>query len=112
MAKSNPELAAEMGRRMLCRRKELGLTQEQVSELAGMAHQQYNKSENGKTLLSSDSLLRIAVALNTSTDYLLTGKDDLLRYYDTLKLLEKMSERQLALTQRVLQSMLEFSDEV
>ena len=112
MAKSNPELAAEMGRRMLCRRKELGLTQEQVAELAGMAHQQYNKSENGKTLLSSDSLLRIAVALKTSADYLLTGTDDMLRYYDTLKLLEKMSERQLALAQKVLQCMSEFSDEV
>ena len=51
MSKSNPELAAEMGRRMLMRRKELKLTQEQVAEIAGMAHQQYNKSENGRTLI-------------------------------------------------------------
>jgi len=48
MPRSNPELAAKMGKRMVIRRKELGLTQEQVAELAGIAHQQYNKAEKVK----------------------------------------------------------------
>lgn len=112
MPKSNPELAAEMGRRMLMRRKELGLTQEQVAEIAGMAHQQYNKSENGKTLLSSDSLLRISTALKTSADYLLTGNDASLRYFDTFKIIESMSNRQLLLANRVLRCMLEFNEDI
>lgn len=110
MPKSNPQLAAEMGKRMLLRRKELGMTQEQVAEIAGIAYQQYNKSENGRTCLSSDSLLRISVALKTSADYLLTGKDSLIRYYDTLRLLEKMSDRQLQLTNEVLLCMTEFHE--
>lgn len=73
MPRSNPELAAKMGKRMVIRRKELGLTQEQVAELAGIAHQQYNKAEKGKTCLGSDTLNRISAALNISADYLLTG---------------------------------------
>lgn len=48
MPRSNPELAASMGMRMSARRRELGLTQEMVAELAGIAHQQYNKAENGR----------------------------------------------------------------
>lgn len=111
MPKSNPELAAEMGRRMLMRRKELELTQEQVAEIAGMAHQQYNKSENGRTLINSDSLLRISTALKTSSDYLLTGKDDFLRYYDTIKIIERMSNRQLQIANQVLRYLFEFDEE-
>ena len=49
MPRSNPELAVEMGMRMSARRRELGLTQEMVADLAGIAHQQYNKAENGKS---------------------------------------------------------------
>ena len=110
MPKSNPKLAVEMGRRMLSRRKELGMTQEQVAELAGIAHQQYNKSENGKTLLSSDSLLRISNALNTSADYLLTGNDASLHFLDTMRLVSKMSNRQLHIANQVLIYLLEFNE--
>ena len=111
MPKSNPKLAAEMGRRMLLRRQELGMTQERVAELAGIAHQQYNKSENGKTLLSSDSLLRVSTALETSTDYLLTGNDSSRRYYDTLKIVRKLSDRQLRIVNQILIYLLDFNSD-
>ena len=110
MPRSNPELAAKMGKRMVIRRKELGLTQEQVAELAGIAHQQYNKAEKGKTCLGSDTLNRISAALNISADYLLTGIGEQQRYYETLKVLEQMSDRQLNLANQDLRCMLQFED--
>ena len=38
MARSNLELAIAMGKRMATRRKECGLTQEKVADLAGITH--------------------------------------------------------------------------
>ena len=110
MPKSNPELAVEMGKRMLLRRIELGLTQEQVAEIAGIAHQQYNKFEKGKACPSSDSLLRISTALKTNADYLLTGKESSHRCSETFKIIETMSNRQLQLANQVLRCIKEFDN--
>ena len=109
MPRSNPELACRMGARLCARRKELNLTQEQVAELAGIAYQQYNKAENGKTCLGADSLWRVAAALQTSADFLLTGNHSAQRYADTAKLLDKMSDSQRVIANRMLQCMLDFS---
>ena len=109
MPRSNPELAQRMGERMCARRKELALTQEQVAELAGIAYQQYNKAENGKVCLGADSLWRVAAALQTSADFLLTGEHSGQRYAETAKLLDQMSDSQRIVANRMLQCMLDFS---
>ena len=103
MARSNLELATAMGKRMAEKRKECGLTQETVADLAGITHQQYNKAENGKSCLSSDSLLKVSIALQTSADYLLSGKQTTERYMPTIRLLEKMTDSQLQLANDVIQ---------
>lgn len=110
MARSNLELATAMGKRMAQKRKECGLTQETVADLAGITHQQYNKAENGKSCLSSDSLLRVSIALQTSADYLLSGKKTSERYITTIKLLEKMTDSQLQLANNVIQCIAAYSD--
>lgn len=110
MPKSNPELAAAMGKRMAERRKQLGLTQEKVAEGVGIAYQQYNKVEKGKSCLGSDTLLRVSKVLNISTDYLLTGTGDNTRYQDAIAILSQMSDRQLELAQQVLRCMADFPD--
>lgn len=97
MARGNLELAAAMGRRMAERRKACGLTQEAVAYMAGITHQQYNKAENGKTCVGSDSLLRLPEVLQTSADYLLRGKIASKRYAETINMLEQMNESQLML---------------
>ena len=100
----------DIGSKIKAARLEKKLTQEQVAELAGIAHQQYNKAEKGKTCLGSDTLNRISAALNISADYLLTGIGEQQRYYETLKVLEQMSDRQLNLANQVLRCMLQFED--
>lgn len=111
MARSNLELASAMGKRMAERRKECGLTQETVADLAGITHQQYNKAENGKTCLGSDSLLRVSIALKTSADYLLSGRKASEKYITTINLLDKMDEGQLALANKLIRCIAEQGDE-
>lgn len=111
MPRSNPELAAAMGMRMSARRRELGLTQEMVADLAGIAHQQYNKAENGKACLGSDSLRKVSAALHISADYLLTGKNSIEKYPEVISLLDGLTDHQIKMVQQVLQCMVGFHDE-
>lgn len=111
MPRSNPELAAAMGMRMSARRRELGLTQEMVADLAGIAHQQYNKAENGKSCLGSDSLRKVSSALQISSDYLLTGKNSVEKYPEVISLLDGLTNHQIKMVQKVLQCMVGFHEE-
>lgn len=111
MSRSNPELAAAMGIRMSARRRELGLTQEMIADLAGIAHQQYNKAENGKTCLGSDSLRKVSAALQISSDYLLTGKSSEGKYSEVVSLLDGLTEYQIEMVQQMVQCMLQFHEE-
>ncbi|MGN1194285.1 MAG: helix-turn-helix domain-containing protein [Acutalibacteraceae bacterium] len=51
-------------------RKERGLTQIQMQLLTGIDQSDYSKIENGKRYYTFEQCKRIAVALNTSMDYL------------------------------------------
>lgn len=102
MARGNLELAIAMGKRMAERRKARGLTQEAVAYMAGITHQQYNKAENGKTCVGSDSLLRISDALQTSADYLLRGEAFPDKYRELKLNLDKMTESQLKLANSII----------
>ena len=110
MGRSNLELASAMGRRMAEKRKEHGLTQEAVADMAGITHQQYNKAENGKTCIGSDTLLRVSIALQTSADYLLSGKKTSEKYVITLDLLDNLTDRQLELVNEVIRCISKFGD--
>ncbi|MBR0414307.1 MAG: helix-turn-helix transcriptional regulator [Clostridia bacterium] len=63
----------EMGHRMYLQRKQLGLTQERVAELADISPQLLSNAENGIQVIGSDKLYRISQALEVSADYLLSG---------------------------------------
>lgn len=64
------------------RRKKLGLTQEQLAEKSEVTTQFVSYAESGKRAMRAENLMRIAAALEVSTDYILTGdiidKDKLL----------------------------------
>ncbi|MBE6719182.1 MAG: helix-turn-helix transcriptional regulator [Ruminococcaceae bacterium] len=84
----------EMGRRIYMQRKKLGLTQEQVAELADISPQLLSTAENGIRNISSDKLYRISKALNVSADYLLSGKTTAVDDSNFLKTLEKATPEQ------------------
>lgn len=64
----------EIGIRIVERRKELKLTQEQVAERMNVSIQMISNIERGNKAIKIDNLLKLCNILKTSTDYILTGK--------------------------------------
>ena len=73
MPKRNDEQAALVGKRIFKRRKELGLTQDELAERSGLSQSFLTCVERGGRGMVFDSIIKISVALETSVDYLLTG---------------------------------------
>lgn len=72
----------EVGKRIMERRKKLGMTQEELAERSDLTTQFVSYAESGKRASRPENLMKIASVLGVSTDYLLTGdiidKDKLL----------------------------------
>lgn len=68
------DLLVQIGKRIQSRRKQLRLTQEELSEQANITAQTVSSAELGKKALRPENIIRICSALQISTDYLLTGK--------------------------------------
>lgn len=68
-----------MGQRIKKARKEKGLTQEQLAELCDLSTAHIGHVERGSRALSIETLVKIAMVLEISTDYILldivTDKD-------------------------------------
>ena len=69
-------LLREMGWRAYDRRHRLGLTQERVAEAAGVERREVGRLERGERNPTALMLLRLARALGTTTDWLLTGEGE------------------------------------
>jgi len=68
------ELLRNMGTRIMNRRKELGLTQENVAEQAGLTIQTISSAERGTKALRPENIIKISDVLHVPTDYILRGK--------------------------------------
>ena len=78
----------EIGKRIMDRRKKLGLTQESLAEKGEVTTQFVSYAESGKRAMRPENLLKISSALEVSADYLLTGEiidKDLLILSDKLR---------------------------
>ena len=78
----------DIGRRIMERRRKLGLTQVALAEKGVVTAQIVSYAEAGKRAMRPENLLKIAAALGVSADYLLTGDiidKDLLLLADKLR---------------------------
>lgn len=66
-------LLSQMGDRIVTRRKQLNLSQEELAEKANVTVQMLSTAERGAKAIRPVNLLKISLALNVSTDFLLTG---------------------------------------
>ena len=92
----------EIGKRIIERRKKLGLTQEALAEKGDVTPQFVSYAESGKRAMRPENLLKISSALNVSADYLLTGDiidKDLLLLSDKL---QKLSPAQIRIIESVI----------
>lgn len=86
----------EIGKRIMDRRKKLGLTQEALTEKGEVTTQFVSYTESGKRAMRPENLLKISSALEVSADYLLTGEiidKDLLILSDKLRKLTSSQVR-------------------
>jgi transcriptional regulator with XRE-family HTH domain len=65
---------AGVGERIKARRAELGWTQDQLGQKAGISKSFLSDLENGKRSVGAENLLDIARALGVSIDFLMTGE--------------------------------------
>lgn len=95
---------SEIGRRIACRRKALGLRQIQVCERAGINDKYLSCIERATSIPSLEVIMKIALALNTTPDEFLTGS---VRYEsdawrDVAELMRGMTSEQLKLAKSFL----------
>lgn len=92
----------EVGKRIIERRKKLGLTQEALAEKGEVTTQFVSYAEAGKRAMRQENLLKISSALGVSTDYLLTGDivdKDLLILSDKMR---KLTPSQLRIVENII----------
>lgn len=84
------KLYAEIGHRIKKRRKQLGMSQENLAELMGVTPQMISTAENGTKGIRPENIIKFSKALNLSCDYILTGQgnsvdmDAIIHYCNTL----------------------------
>lgn len=66
----------EIGAIIRNRRKELGLSQEQLSEKVGVSYQQIQRYENGGSMLNVENVQRLAQALSIPVTQLFEGSNN------------------------------------
>ena len=64
---------AEIGKRIARRRHQQGLTQEQTAERAEIGHKYLSSIERAKSIPSTEVIMRLAFALDTTPDEFLVG---------------------------------------
>ena len=80
---------SNMGKRIVERRKQLGLSQEELAEKAGITVQMLSTAERGAKGMRPINLWKISDALGVSTDYLLKG---IISEIDDINLINKISD--------------------
>ena len=95
----------KIGRRIARRRKQLGLTQSAVEEIADIGYKYLSSIETGKSIPSTEVIMRLAAALDTTPDEFLVGTarrggDE--RWKSVAELLRDMDGKRLSLAESLL----------
>ncbi|MDE5994630.1 MAG: helix-turn-helix domain-containing protein [Oscillospiraceae bacterium] len=97
----------DMGKRIITRRKQLGLSQEELAARADVSPQMISTAERGSKSILSENLLKLSNALDVTADYLLTGRIiDVNANIITQKILDAPPEMQNKI-ERIIDIMLE-----
>ena len=94
----------EIGRRIAKRRRQLGLKQAVVEERAEIGYKYLSTIERGLSIPSTEVIMRLAIALETTPDAFLVGtvRDQDEAWKDVAELLRPMDEKHLKLAKSML----------
>ena len=94
----------EIGKRIARRRRQLGLKQSEVEERADIGYKYLSNIERGISIPSTEVIMRLAKALDTTPDEFLVGTsrawDE--AWQDSAQYLKTMNEKQLELAKSFL----------
>ena len=90
---------SEIGRRIAKRRRHLKLKQAEVEEKADIGYKYLSNIECGLSIPSTEVIMRLALALDTTPDEFLVGtaRDTGTRWREVAELLRDMDDKQLTL---------------
>lgn len=94
----------EIGRRIAHRRKQLKLKQAETEERAGIAYKYLSNIERGVSIPSTEIIMRLSLALETTPDEFLVGtvrKQDE-RWKDVAEQLRTLNDKQLKLIESLI----------
>lgn len=95
-----------IGKRIARRRKELHLTQATVEERAGIAFKYLSNIENAYSIPSTEVIMRLAIALDTTPDEFLVGAvkyaEEENQWREVAELLRGMDDKQLTIAKSFL----------
>ena len=95
---------SEIGKRIARRRKQLGLKQAEVEERADLGDKYLSNIERGISIPSTEVVMRLAIALETTPDEFLVGtvrhEDE--EWKSVAELLRTLDEKQLKLARSLL----------
>lgn len=100
---------SKIGKRIASRRKMLGLSQEQVGEMADISRTYMSSIERAQSIPSTEVIMRLAFALDTTPDTFLVGtaRMDNGEWRDVAELLRGMNPQQLSLAKSFLTWLME-----
>lgn len=95
---------SEIGKRIALRRKMLGLTQAEVSELANISTTYMSSIERAVSIPSTEVIMRLSIALDTTPDEFLVGTahQEGAMWKNVAELLRPLDEKRLALARSFL----------
>ena len=96
----------QMGMRIVARRKELGLTQEELANAVNVSIQTISTAECEKKALRPENIVKLSIALNCSTDYLLLGKDPIAFSENMARTYKNLTSLQYQCLTRIVESYL------
>ncbi|MDE5557758.1 MAG: helix-turn-helix domain-containing protein [Ruminococcus sp.] len=108
---NNPEkFHIEMGRRIMQRRKQMNLSQEELSEIADVSPQLMSTAERGAKAIRPENLLKISKALGVSADYLLSGEVTDRDFDNISAKLKNLSPEQIRRIERIIDECISLCD--
>ena len=92
----------EIGRRIAKRRRQLGLKQAEVEERADIGYKYLSNIERGNNIPSTEVIMRLAIALETTPDEFLVGttRHEEEHWRDVAEQLRALDGKQLMLVER------------
>lgn len=85
----------EIGERVAARRRELGLTQEQLAERMGVSVQMISNLERCEKVIRANNLLLLSRELGVSCDYILKGNSTVEDFADVVSDLQELGKEDL-----------------